>query len=242
MNKQFFAAMRPIFGGKLTQGQVDGLSGIVAAFDQVGNGDRDALAYILATVYHETGKRMERVREGFAKSNAGAIQAVANLAKKRGPNSAPAKYGKPAGPYGHVYYGRGYPQLTWLENYQAASDVAGVDLVKDPDAMLDPVISARVLVWGILSGKWNAQGKGFAFYEGADGFLSDAEAVEARRTVNGTDQSVKIAGYHRVFYNALGDGGWAPAPSRSGVISDAPREGFLIALLRSLGFLSGKGV
>lgn len=215
MNKQFYDAIRPLFG-RLSQSQVSGIDGILTAFKQVGDGDIDTLAYCLATAFHETGKRMVPVREGFATTDAGARRAVENLARKRGPNSAVAKYSKPVGPYGHVYYGRGHVQLTWMDNYEESSGDAGVDLVKSPDAMLDPVISARVLVLGVMDGRWNGRGKGLSYYEGDDDFLDDAEAAEARRTVNGKDKAILIAGYHRAFYNALqaaGYGSVSPVPA-----------------------------
>jgi hypothetical protein len=155
-DKRFFDVIRPFFGG-LNQEQVDGINGIIKAFREVGDGDIDTLAYALATAYHETGKKMVPVREGFAKTDKGARSAVAKLAVKRGPSSAPAKYGQPAGPYGHVYYGRGHVQLTWLHNYRNSSKDAGVDLEKYPDKMLDPVISARVLIRGIMDGRWNGE-------------------------------------------------------------------------------------
>jgi hypothetical protein len=206
--KFFEQIRRTLFAGKLSQAQVDGIKGLLTAFDQVGDRDQDTLAYGLATAFHETGQRMAPVREGFASSDAGARRAVSNLAKKRGPQSAVAKYAKPTGPYGHVYYGRGHVQLTWLENYAKCSKDAGADLVKDPDLMLDPTISARVLFRGVQDGRWNGQGKGIDFYEGEDEFLSDAEAAEARRTVNIKDKAHIIAGYHRKFYDALTGGGW----------------------------------
>lgn len=207
----FFDAIRAsLFGGKLTAAQVDGINGILQAMDEVGDGDQDTLAYALATAFHETDRRMVPVREGLARTDAGARRAVANLAAKRGPKSAPARYGKPAGPHGHVYYGRGHVQLTWLKNYQGSSADAGVDLVANPDAMLDPKISARVLIRGIMDGRWNGQGRGVSYYEGADDFLSDAEAEEARRTVNVKDKARLIAGYHRKFYDALDVAGWEP--------------------------------
>ena len=208
----FFQSIRTsLFGGKLSQAQVDGIKGLLTAFDQVGDNDQDTLAYGLATTFHETGRRMEPVREGNVKTDASARKAVAKLAQKRGPSSAVAKYSQPTGPYGHVYYGRGYPQLTWMENYAKCSKDAGVDLVKNPDAMLDPVISARVLFRGIMDGRWNGQGKGLSHYEGADDFLDDAEAAAARRTVNVQDKAVLIAGYHRKFYDALSRAGWSPS-------------------------------
>lgn len=200
--KRFFDILRPFFGG-LSQEQVDGINGIIEAFREVGDGDIDTLAYALATAYHETGRKMVPVREGFAKTDKGARSAVARLAAKRGPSSSPAKYGKPAGPYGHVYYGRGHVQLTWHDNYVRSSKDAGVDLEKYPDKMLDPVISARVLICGIMDGRWNGRGKGIDFYEGEDDKLSREEAMEARRLVNVQDKALTIAVYFEHFYNAL---------------------------------------
>lgn len=222
MNKtRFYSEIRPMFGKALTDSHVQNISGILEAFEEVGDADLDTLAYCLATVYHETGKTMRPVREGFAKTDAGARRAVANLAAKRGPNSAPSRYGKSAGPYGHAYYGRGYPQLTWLDNYKKASADAGVDLVRDPDAMLIPRISARVLIRGIMKGSWNGSGHGLDYYEGSDEFLDDKEAAEARRTVNVQDKALTIARYHRQFYNALVSASKS-LPTQTVVIQDSP--------------------
>ena len=61
----FFDNIRPFFG-KLSQAQVLGMEGIIDAFEEVGDGKPETLAYALATAYHETGRRMVPVREGFA--------------------------------------------------------------------------------------------------------------------------------------------------------------------------------
>lgn len=199
----FYDAVRAsgLFGKALNTSQVQGLEGLLNAFQAVGDGQASTLAYGLATAYHETGARMVPVREGFASSDASARRAVNALAAKRGPNSAAAKYAKPAGPHGHVYYGRGHVQLTWEDNYRDSSDDAGVDLVANPDAMLDPTISARVLFLGLLDGRWNGKGHGLGHYAMLDRIpgLSPSEAVQARRTVNGLDKAELIAGYHRKF-------------------------------------------
>jgi hypothetical protein len=210
-NELFFSTIKKTLFKRLSQGQVDGINGILEAMGQVGDGDKDTLAYALATAYHETGSRMVPVREGFATTDAGARKAVNSLARKRGPNSAVARYAKPAGPYGHVYYGRGHVQLTWLENYKNSSADAGVDLVKEPDAMLDPVISAKVLIKGLIDGRWSGKRKGLAHYEGADDYLDQKEAAEARATVNGSDKATLIASYHKHFYDALTAAGWEPS-------------------------------
>lgn len=205
MNRaRFFEHIRPMFG-RLSPSQVQGIEGKFDAFAQVGDGFRDTLAYALGTSYHETGRRMVPVREGFASTDSNARAAVNALARARGPKSAVARYAKPAGPYGHVYYGRGDAQLTWLENYAACSADAGVDLVKDPDRMLDPVISARVLIMGLIKGRWNGQGRGIRFYAERDGNpdMDKDDLIAARYLVNLQDKAELIAGYHVQFEEAL---------------------------------------
>lgn len=177
------------FGGRMSQSQVDGVNAILKAFNTHGDGSDKTLAYVLATAYHEVGGRMEPVREGFASTDARARRIVRNR-----------KYGKPAGPYGHVYYGRGYVQLTWLENYERSSKDAGVDLVKDPDAVLDSEIAAKILIRGIIDGRFNGRGHGIAYYLPKDG---KDDLKNARRTVNITDKWQKIAGHYRDFLKAI---------------------------------------
>lgn len=233
----FYAALRArdsgVFGTSLTQGQVSGIEGILAAFDAVGDGRRSTLAYALATAYHETGRRMVPVREGFAATDQGARNAVNRLAAQRGPKSAVAKYAQPQPPHGHVYYGRGHVQLTWLDNYRRSSADAGVDLVANPDAMLDPVISARVLILGLMDGRWNGQGKGVSHYLPHD-------PIGARRTVNVQDKAEQIAGYYRAFSAALEAAGFADQPLASNpvVVNETPvrdRQSLLAWIISMLG-------
>ncbi|MGY5791900.1 glycoside hydrolase family 19 protein len=196
----FFAALRRrtsgVFGTSLSQSQVDGINGILDAFATHGDGRDKTLAYALATAYHETGARMVPVREGFAKNDASARRIVA----KR-------DYGKLAGKYGHVYYGRGQVQLTWLKNYDTSSADAAYDLVAYPDKMLDPVISARVMIKGLLDGRWNGAGKGIAAYLPASG---PDDLKNARRTVNVTDKWELIGGYYAAFLSAIKEAGGVP--------------------------------
>src|SRR5262249_54746395 len=86
----------------LTQGQVDGLNLLLEYADLVGIEGSAAVddrmaAYIFATAWHET---------GFT------CQPIAEYGQGAG-----KPYGVPAGPYGQVYYGRGFVQLTWYDNY-----------------------------------------------------------------------------------------------------------------------------
>ena len=172
------------------------MEGILDAFVTHGDGREKTLAYALATAYHETGAKMVPVREGFASTDAGARRVVA----KR-------KYGVPTGKYGHVYYGRGHVQLTWIDNYKASSNDAMYDLVAYPDKMLDPVISARVLIKGLLDGRWNGKGKGIAVYLPTNG---PDDLKNARRTVNITDKWELIGGYYKAFLAAIREAGGVP--------------------------------
>ena len=208
--KKFYSSLRKrdsgLFGTRLSQTQVTGMDGILDAFVHHGDGRAKTLAYALATAYHEVGARMVPVREGFAASDGAARRAVAGR-----------EYGRPAGPYGHVYYGRGHVQLTWERNYRETGEKLGVDLVREPDRMLEPVLSARVLIEGLIDGRWNAHGLGIAHYLPDDG---PNDLKNARRTVNITDRWRTIAGHYRAFKAAIDAAGGVP----SEVAGTAPDE------------------
>src|SRR6478736_1721810 len=60
----FFAYVRRApFGGRLAQSQIDGMNAILAEWDKRGLMDKRWLAYMLATAFHETGGKMQPVRE-----------------------------------------------------------------------------------------------------------------------------------------------------------------------------------
>lgn len=195
---KFYTNVRSsLFSGKLSQDQVDGMEGILDAFATHGDGTNDTLAYALATAYHETGRKMTPVRETFANSDDQAIRRLDNWAKKKGRTKN--IYWRRQSPYNETYFGRGHVQLTWKSNYEKSSTDAGVDLAKNPNAMLDPVISARVLIKGLLDGRWNGQGRGIRYY------LDRGDLKNARRTVNVLDKWSAIAGYYQKFLNAIED-------------------------------------
>lgn len=166
--KAFFDHVRRFFG-PLSQPQVDGFMVILNATLTLPMRHR---AYVLATVWHETAKTM---------------QPIAEYGKGKG-----KPYGKPAGPHGKAYYGRGYVQLTWLANYQKAALATGRDLVANPDLAMEPDIASVILVRGMTEG-WFTGKK-----------LSDFTSYTAMRAiVNGTDKAALIAGHAEVFEDAL---------------------------------------
>lgn len=209
----FFAYIRKApFGGRLSQSQIDGIESIIAAYEESGAKPVRFLAYILATAFHETGGRMQPVREGFAKTDAGARKIVAKRAY-----GVPAKNGK-------VYYGRGHVQLTWEKNYKTMGEIIHEDLYNNPDLALDPEISAAILVEGMLRGKSH---KGDFTGKALEDYFNDQQndPVGARRIVNGTDKAQLIAGYYKNFLDALAeakDGGQPTDVQEQDAVADKP--------------------
>jgi len=189
----FFAAVRKsLFGGRLSQSQVDGMNDMLNAWESAGYTDLRWLAYIFGGVYHEVGRRMVPVREGFATTDAGARAAVAKLFKA---GRISRNYALPVN--GVSYYGRGRIQNTHLANYQKLEKRFGYPFVKNPDLLLDSKIDANVTIRGHVEGIWT--GKKLGDYFNA----TKADWVNARRIVNGTDKAQTIAGYARTFHGAL---------------------------------------
>jgi hypothetical protein len=149
MNTAFFDAVRgPLFGGRLRPAQVEGLTRIVE-YGIKHKYSKPDLAYVLATAHHETGRRMEPVREGFASTDAGARAAVKNLHAK---GIIRTNYALPAGPYKQSYYGRGLVQITWYENYVKFAVLLKKPLDKNPDLALEWDTSLDIMFLGMRAG------------------------------------------------------------------------------------------
>lgn len=239
MNKEIFfkIARQTIFGGRLSADHVKGIQGILDAFEAVGNGRKSTLAYALATALHETGGAMMPNRENMVYTTADRIFAVFGPRRitsvedarqyVRSPGALASKVyngmlgNRPGTNDGWVYRGGGYPHLTGRGNYAASSKDAGVDLVENPEAMLDPAVSGRVLILGLMDGRWNKHSRGLEYYEMLDGIpgMSEIEAIAARRTVNVQDRAALVAGYYAKFSAALDAAGWSDKePEVPGII------------------------
>ncbi|MCP4933340.1 MAG: hypothetical protein GY927_03840 [bacterium] len=111
--------------------------------------DRRWLAYVMATAYHET--RLRPVREGFKTSDKAARKHVRWMYNKR---IISQPYHLADRETGQVYYGRGYVQLTWAQNYKKMGKAIGMgdQLYRNPDLVLNPDIASQVLFVGMLQG------------------------------------------------------------------------------------------
>jgi putative chitinase len=182
--KWFFDSVRAsLFGGSLTQAQVEGMNTLLdrADLDHV---DYRQVAYVLATAYHETAQTM---------------QAIAEYGKGKG-----YPYGEPAGPNDQTYYGRGFVQLTWFENYDKMQTALGgtpswigKHIVECADDALDCAVATDVIFYGMAQGSFT--GKKLADYINAQG----TDWYNARKIVNGLDCASTIQGYAEKFHAAL---------------------------------------
>jgi predicted chitinase len=183
------------FGGRISQRQVEGIKNIIQAWEDHAEKDNNKLAYVLATAFHETAATMQPVREGLAKSDSSAQKI---LAKYRYSQPDQVSKGKNTLPKtGKAYYGRGYVQITWADNYLRLGTRLGVPLHENPELALDPQISAKILVIGMLEGLFTT--KKLSQY-----FSVKTENPEgARAIVNGKDKAALIASYYVQFKGAL---------------------------------------
>ena len=128
-------------------------------------GLKSQMAYVLATAEWETNKTFKPVKEAYWLSEDWRRE---NL-----------RY--------YPYYGRGYVQLTWKNNYAKYSQILGVDLINNPDLAMDHDIALFVLVHGFKTGTFT--GRKITDYINEGG----ADFINARRCINGTDHAHDIA-------------------------------------------------
>lgn len=194
--KYFFDKVRKTpFGGTLTQLQVDHMQIVMDELEK----DQEVMrhpwwiASVFATILLEVGTRMQPVREGFAATNQGAINAVTDL-YRRGKISV--NYALPDPVTGLSYYGRGFVQTTHKANYLKSGTILGLgDLfVRQPDLLLRADYSARTMIAMMKAGGYRA-GKSFMSTLGT-GTPTRTQLFNAREMING-DKNYK-RGAHKV--------------------------------------------
>jgi predicted chitinase len=133
-----------------------------------GIGLKSQIAYVLATVDHETNHTFKPVTEAYWLAD-------------------PDAYLKRHHADYYPYYGRGYVQLTWRNNYEKYGKILNTDLVGHPELALDHEIALFVLVHGFKTGTFT--GRKIADYINGQ----NTDFIDARRCINGLDKAEAIA-------------------------------------------------
>ena len=189
----FFDSLREsgLLGAAIKPDQKKGLEAVCGAAKTAG-WPLAFTAYALATACHETAYTMLPVREAFWLSE--------NWRRNN------LRY--------YPFYGRGYVQLTWKDNYQKADRELGLGgrLNANLDLAMDPDIAAKIMVMGMQEGWFAGDKTGkrhtLARYLPAKGAATLVQLTAARRIINGTDKAGKIAGEAIKFQTALQAGIW----------------------------------
>jgi putative chitinase len=195
----FYSSVREsLFNGKLKQGVVDTLNSILASCDKFGVTNLRQQAYVMATAKHEAyhpiyNPNFDPVREGYSKTNAGAIKAVTRLYTDK---VISKNYALPQS-NGLSYYGRGLVQITHPGNYKALGKRLRIPLYENPDLALQRDHAADILVVGMKEGIFTGRKLSTYFNENI------VDNLNARRIINGIDQQERIAAVAVKFYAAL---------------------------------------
>lgn len=206
LSKNFFDVIRQsgLYNGRLSKEAVDGMNAVSVGFDNYKWVDKcaDDLAAIMATVVIETGRNF-------------------NLSVEEGGKGKGKAYGKPAGPYNHIYYGRGPCQCTWLANYQTAKIRTGIDFVKYPERMCDPKYGVPYMIDGMFNGVFRRYRLRNFIKPGVK--TSSPSFYDARNIINSkNDRAEDYARYCLMFQKALEQGGYVPVGQY--VAERQPRE------------------
>jgi putative chitinase len=200
--KAFYADMRAgLLGPTLSMSEVDGCTALLGA---MGGADWCIgwTAYGLATAYHETAHTMQPIEEFGGLSYFKRMYDVTG----RRPKLAAANGNIHPGD-GARFFGRGYVQLTWRNNYKRAGERLGVDLLENPEYALQPDLAARIMVEGMAAGWFTGRSlKTYLPNEAGTG----PEFTKARAIINGADKAALISGYAVQFQKALANGAWLP--------------------------------
>ena len=96
-----------------------------------------------------------------------------------------------------TFRGRGFVCASGEDFYARASALCGVDLVAEPDKLLDPATAADVLLAGLESGAFTGESIASYFIEGG------IDWVGARRAVGDMTEAHRVAALARAYWVAL---------------------------------------
>lgn len=201
--EKFFDTLRPKLG-PFSVSQVVGMEFLVNSMGAEFVPLNDA-AYMLATAWHETAKKMMPIREY---GDAAYFKRMYDIHGDRPAKARELGNTQPGD--GARYCGRGYVQITGRDNYKKF----GIE--DTPDRALDRTVAFDIMLRGMRQGMFT--NKKLSDYIGPE----KADFLNARRIINGMDKAGTIAAYAKTFQAALKAGGYVPGIGVPHVQPDVP--------------------
>lgn len=179
----------------LSQKQVDNLNFLLDKLDASELfGRLSEYAYILATLKLETADTFAPVKEAFwVKPESRRISVLKKMYAGRKSIIHPS---------GKLYYGRGYVQLTHIDNYikmnkHVKKKYPDYDLVKNPDLACEPEAAWIILETGMSKGLFTGKKLSNYFTD------KKVDFYNARKIINGLDRAGLIQAYAVKYWSAL---------------------------------------
>jgi putative chitinase len=144
--------------------------------------DTSWVAYILATIKHECADTWRPIEE-YGKGRGRPYGEPVSLTDQNGKVLS------------NVYYGRGYVQLTWKDNYRKLGQALGLgeQLMWHPELALQPDIAYSIASFGMRNGSFTGKKLGQFLHDGAYDYFN------AREIINKHDQAARIQEYAQTF-------------------------------------------
>lgn len=193
INKKFFfnQIRLNLFGGSMNGKQVNGISTILDEWEtNYSKNDDRWLAYMLATTHHETGRTMQPIEEwgkGKGLPYGSQLKMTKDKNGKRIPYSDTSE----------LFYGRGFVQLTWYENYDKAGKKLGKDFLHNPTGVMELTDATKIMFYGMTEG-WFTGVKLSNYFN-----PTTEDWKNARKIINGTDKWDLIKDYALKYYGAI---------------------------------------
>lgn len=193
INRKFFfdQAKTRLFGGSLSVKQVNGLTAILDEWEaNYSHNDDRWLAYMLGTTHHETGRTMQPIDEWGKGKN---LPYGSRLKMAKDKNGKRIPYTDTT----ELFYGRGFVQLTWYENYDKAGKKLGKDFLHNAAAVKDINNATKIMFYGMTEG-WFTGAKLSSFFNS-----TTEDWKNARKIINGLDKWDLIKDYALKYYSSI---------------------------------------
>ncbi len=187
LNRNFFfdQVRSTLFGGKLKQGQFLGIQAILDEWEKTHPKKDDRwLAYMLSTTHHETAATMQPIEE-YGKGKTRTYGKRIKMSRKPYTNT------------NSIFYGRGFVQLTWYENYEKAGRKLNEDFIQNPEKVMELGNATRIMFLGMAEGWFTGKKLGDYFN------TTKEDWINARRIINGLDRADWVANYAKKYYASI---------------------------------------